>query len=156
MKKKEKIMIIVLIVIAIVAVVFAVNRNKGSQTNEVATENTNQIVEKYVQVLQDGTKLNTSEKLSKTKTVEGLEFKNIQLTNQGGQTVLLADVTNTNSTATQIMLVDVIILDDAGKEIGKVGGIVAPLSPGRTTQFNASTTMDYANAADFKIVKKSE
>ena len=49
---------------------------------------------------------------------------------------------------------DVIILDEKGNELGKVGGIVSPLEPSGTTQFNSSMTIDYSNAYDFKIVKK--
>ena len=41
----------------------------------------------------------------------------MQLTEQGSQTVLLADVTNTSSTATDLQLVDVTLLDKEGKEI---------------------------------------
>ena len=161
MKSSEKKVILLLIIVLIVVIVVAVKRNnKGEvekpKTTQIATETEQkeeEPKEKYVEVLEDGTKLNTSETLKTAKMVEGLEFKNIQLTNKDGQSVLLADVTNTKETATEIMLVNVIILDDAGEEIGKVGGIIAPLAPGATTQFNTSTTMDYANAADFKIEK---
>ena len=78
----------------------------------------------------------------------------MQLTEQGSQTVLLADVTNTGSTATDIQLVDVTLLDKEGKEIITIGGIIAPLQPGASTQFNSSMTLDYANTYDFKITLK--
>ena len=38
------------------------------------------------------------------------------------------------------------------KEIVKLGGIISPLQLGEKTQFNMSTTLDYANSYDFKIV----
>ena len=78
----------------------------------------------------------------------------MQLTEQGSQTVLLADVTNTSSSATDMKLVDVTLLDKNGKEIVKVGGIISPLQPGAKTQFNTSMTLDYANTYDFKITLK--
>ena len=153
MKKKEKRMILILLVvlvIAIVAFLISRNANKGNKGTENNTTEENTAVEEFVEVLEDGTKLNTSEQLSKTKQVGAYKFENMQLTEQGSQTVLLADVTNTSSSATDLQLVDVTLLDKDGKEIIKVGGIISPLQPGAKTQFNTSMTLDYANTYDFK------
>lgn len=157
MKKKEKRMILILLVvlvIAIVAFIISKNANKGNKGTENNTTEENTAVEEFVEVLEDGTKLNTSEQLSKTKQVGAYKFENMQLTEQGSQTVLLADVTNTSSSATDLQLVDVTLLDKDGKEIIKVGGIISPLQPGAKTQFNTSMTLDYANTYDFKITLK--
>lgn len=151
MKKKEIILITILILFLIIIICVNVGKNKKN-TDIVKTDEVEE--EKYVDVLSDGTKLNKSEKLNNEKNVDGLVFTNIQLTNKSGQTVLLADVKNTNKTSTSMMLVDVIILDKNGNELGKVGGIISPLETGETTQFNTGMTKDYANAYDFKIVKK--
>ena len=155
MKRKEKRMILILLVVLIIAIViFAIskNSNKNKGNENIAEENNT--TEEFVQVLEDGTKLNTSEQLSKTKQVGNYKFENMQLTEQGSQTVLLADVTNTGSTATDIQLVDVTLIDKEGKEIVTVGGIISPLQPGASTQFNSSMTLDYANTYDFKITLK--
>lgn len=157
MKKKEKRMILILLVvlvIAIVAFIISKNANKGNKGTENNTTEENTAVEEFVEVLEDGTKLNTSEQLSKTKQVGAYKFENMQLTEQGSQTVLLADVTNTSSSATDLQLVDVTLLDKEGKEIITVGGIISPLQPGAKTQFNTSMTLDYANTYDFKITLK--
>ena len=157
MKKQEKRMILILLavlVIAIVAFIISKNANKGNKGTENNTTEENTAVEEFVQVLEDGTKLNTSEQLSKTKQVGAYKFENMQLTEQGSQTVLLADVTNTSSSATDLQLVDVTLLDKEGKEIITVGGIISPLQPGAKTQFNTSMTLDYANTYDFKIELK--
>ena len=157
MKKKEKRMILILLVvlvIAIVAFLISRNANKGNKGTENNTTEENTAVEEFVEVLEDGTKLNTSEQLSKTKQVGAYKFENMQLTEQGSQTVLLADVTNTSSSATDLQLVDVTLLDKDGKEIIKVGGIISPLQPGAKTQFNTSMTLDYANTYDFKVTLK--
>ena len=146
--------LLVVLVIAIVAFIISKNANKGNKGTENNTTEENTAVEEFVQVLEDGTKLNTSEQLSKTKQVGAYKFENMQLTEQGSQTVLLADVTNTSSSATDLQLVDVTLLDKEGKEIITVGGIISPLQPGAKTQFNTSMTLDYANAYDFKIVIK--
>ena len=155
MKKKEKRMILILLVVLIIAIIaFVINKNSNKNKENENTAEENNTTEEFVQVLEDGTKLNTSEQLSKTKQVGNYKFENMQLTEQGSQTVLLADVTNTGSTATDIQLVDVTLLDKEGKEIVTVGGIISPLQPGASTQFNSSMTLDYANTYDFKITLK--
>ena len=151
MKPKEKRMILILLVILIIAIIiFAVNKNKKDEN----TAEGNNVVEEFVQVLEDGTRLNTSTKLNEMKKFEGLEFGNIQLTNSNGQSVLLADVKNTTQAETGLMLVNVTLIDKNGNELGTVGGIISPLKPGESKQFNTSMTIDYANAYDFKITKK--
>ena len=159
MKKKEKRMILILLVILIIAIVIFVvskNLNKESKTNEngSTTQQENTEPEEFVQVLEDGTKLNTSTELKKEKQLGNYKFENMQLTTQDNQTVLLADVTNTGSNKTDIQLVDVTLLDKDGNEIITVGGIISQLEPGEKTQFNTSMTLDYANTYDFKITLK--
>ena len=159
MKKKEKRMILILLVILIIAIVIFVvskNVNKGNNVNEngSTTQQENTEPEEFVQVQEDGTKLNTSTELKKEKQVGNYKFENMQLTTQDNQTVLLADVTNTGSNKTDIQLVDVTLLDKDGKEIITVGGIISQLEPGEKTQFNTSMTLDYANTYDFKITLK--
>ena len=156
MKKNEKRMILILLaVLAIVIIALVINKNakKENKENKAETAN-NTVTEEFVQVLEDGTKLNTSEQLNKTKQVGAYKFENMQLTEQGSQTVLLADVTNTSSSATNMQLLDVTLLDKNGKEIVTIGGIISPLQPGAKTQFNTSMTLDYANTYDFKITLK--
>ena len=154
MKKQEKRMILILLIILVIVVIifFATRGEKQENISENTEDNT--VVEEFVQVLDDGTKLNTSTKLNETKTVDGLEIGNIQLTNQNDQTVLLADVTNNSGKATDVILIDIILLDKQGNELGIVGGIISPLAIGETTQLNTSMMIDYANAYDFKIVIK--
>ena len=154
MKKKEKKMILIIIVVGIIVVggIFLLTRPKTENNANGAEEN--KVVEEFVQVLEDGTKLNTSTKLSETKTINGLEIGNIQLTNQNNQSVLLADVKNNSGKDTEVMLIDIILLDKNGQELGKAGGIIGDLKAGETTQLNASTMIDYANAYDFRLVAK--
>ena len=153
MKSNEKKMIAILLVILLISIIIVVvNKNKKVSKSEDTEENST--VEEFVQVLDDGTKLNTSTKLNEAKEVNGLKFENIQFTEKNGQSVLLANVTNNSGKETKFTLVDVILYDKNGNEIAKVGGIVSPLQPGAKTQFNSSMTLDYANAYDFKIIIK--
>ena len=150
MKKKEKKMILILVIVSIliIGVIWLVTRPKKEKIVE------NEVVEEFVQVLDDGTKLNISSKLQEEKTINGLKIGNIQLTEKNGQLVLLADVTNPTEKDSEIFLIDIILYDKTGKEIATVPGIVSPIKAGGKTQLNAGITEKYANAYDFKVVKK--
>ena len=159
MKNNEKKGLIILAVVAIViiGVIFLITRPKtesNTNTNAGSITEENKTVEEFVQNLDDGTKINTSTKLNETKTVNGLKIGNIQLTNKNNQSILLADVENTSGKDTPVMLIDIILIDKNGNELGKVNGIIGDLKAGAKTQLNTSTMIDYANAYDFKIVVK--
>lgn len=155
MKSNEKkgLIILILVAIIIIAIIFFATRGKKENKNTDDTAN-NVPVEEFVQVLENGTKLNTSTKLNEMKKFNGLEFGNIQFTNQNGQSVLLADVKNASGKSTELQLVDIILIDKDGKEIVTIGGIIVPLQDGESTQFNTSTTLDYSNAYDFQVKAK--
>ena len=155
MKKKEKrgLLILIIIAIAIITTLAIIANRKGKEVNSDATEE-NEVVEEFVQVLEDGTKLNTSTKLSETKIVDGLKIGNIQLTMQNGQSVLLADAENDTGKDIDIMLLDIILLDKNGNELTTIAGIVGDLKAGEKQQLNSSVTSDYANAYDFRVVIK--
>lgn len=159
MQKKEKRMIAILLIILIIAIaVFVINNNKNKENGKNAeNENTayeNEDPEEFVQVLEDGSKINTSEELNKTKQIGTYKFENIQLAEQNNQTVLLANVTNTGNKATEMQLLDITLLNKNGEEIITIGGIIEALEPGANTQFNSSMTLDYTNVYDFKITLK--
>ena len=150
MKKKEAIFILFLIAIVVAIIVMgAVKNNKGKKANEKEGEN-----KVNYEVLEDGTKLNKSSKVNEDKTYNGLKFSNIQLTENGDLTSLVADVTNTTSTATSdFTMVDLTFYDESGNSLGSTIGLIKPLAAGETTQLNASLTLDYANAYDLKITE---
>lgn len=158
MKKKEKQMIAILIVVTIIiiAIVYFVTRsnktNNGKNNNQL--EDSNKVVEEYVQLLDDGTKLNTSTKLNETKNVNGLSIGNIQLTMNGGETTLLADVTNNTGRDLGITAIDIVLLDKEEKEIVTIGGMIGNVKNSESVKLQAGTTLDFANAYDFKVVVK--
>ena len=152
MSKKEKrgLLILIIVAIAIIVTLVIILNVRGKKSNNDAEEN--EVVEEFVQVLEDGTKLNTSTKLSETKIVDGLKIGNIQLTMQNGQSVLLADAENDTGKDIDIMLLDIILLDKNGNELTTIAGIVGDLKAGEKQQLNSSVTSDYANAYDFRVV----
>ena len=154
MKRNEKKWILVLVAITVLLIIVLIVKNSKK---EVTKENSKQLganTQEYVQVLENGTKLNTSTKLKETKMLDSLEIGNIQLTNKNGQSVLLADVKNTGSMETQVMLINIVLLDETGTEIATVPGIISPLKVGESTQLNTSMQQDYVGIYDFRVVKK--
>ena len=156
MKKKEKQMILFLIVVGVIilGIIYFVTRPKEEEgtVNDVAEQN--EVVEEFVQVLEDGSKLNTSTKLNETKNVDGLEIGNIQLSMVGGETTLFADVKNNTGSDLGVTAIDIILLDKNEEEIVTIGGVIGDVKAGESVRLEASTTLDFANAYDFKVVIK--
>lgn len=154
MKKNEKRMILILLVILIIAIIiFIVNKNK-KENNKEENINDNITTEEFVEVLEDGTKANTSKELKRKKEIEGLEITNIQLTEREGQTVLLANITNSTEKDTEVIGINIVILDKKGEEIVKIPGAIPPLKTRETKQLNIGITEDYANAYNFRVEKQ--
>lgn len=151
MRKGEKYWILGLIILTAIILIIVTTKNSKSKKEE---SNINETQERYTQVLEDGTKLNISNKLNETKTVGNLTIGDIQLTNKNGQSILLANVTNNGSTETKVMLIDIVLYNKAGEKIATIPGIISPLKAGETTQLNTTTQQDYTNAYDFEIIQK--
>ena len=147
MKKSEiKMIVIILIVGLIVIGVMLATRGtnkKGEETTE--TE------ESYTEVLEDGTRINTSEKTKKTKTVEGLEISNLQITEKDNVTIMLGTITNKGKETKEDITLKIKILDRNGKEITTVENYIGKLEVGKSTQLNTSTTYDYADMYDYEV-----
>ena len=89
------------------------------------------------------------------KEYKGLKIGNIQLTNDGNKTQLIADVKNETPNNMQAMLIKVVLYDKNGNEIAKLSGRISPIKAGETMQFSTSAMIDYANAYDFKIIENN-
>ena len=153
MKKNEKRMIVILVAIIIIVFIVAIIV-KNMSKNKAVEENNTQSEEEFVNILEDGTRLNTSDKLHETKIIDGMEITNFQLTEKDNVTLLLGTVTNTSDTTKGDYPVDVKIIDKEGNEIITIAAYIGSLEPGESTQFNTSATFDYANAYDFSVTKK--
>jgi len=156
MIKKENRILIILALLLIGIIIFVINKNKDNDVNSnnntlSLTENK---IEEFVEVLDDGTKVNTSTKLRETKTVEGLTVGNISFAYKNEKSQVIADVVNNTNSRTPLMEVTIILFDKNGKEISKMNGLIGKLEPGETTQLDMGTTADVSNAYDFIIVKK--
>lgn len=130
------------------------NNNSVTQQNNVAGPAENTLVENYVKVQNDGTKVNQSEELKKMKTVDGLEISNIQLTEKGNLSVLIADVKNNTDTVRGDFGVKITLIDKDGKDMITLDGYIDKVEAGETVKMETSATTQLTNAYDFKIVKK--
>ena len=158
MNKNSKIIIAIIAVWIILLIGIALfknigknNKNENMQT-EVTEENTTQ--EEFVQKLEDGSKLNISEKLKEERKLGNLEIKNIQLREEGKITTLIADVENPTKVKTEKKKVKVEILDKQGNVITELKGIIDPIEANGKAQINMAVTADVANAYDFKVSKR--
>ncbi len=155
-KKKQGIRIIDIVLIIIIAIVIIIvakkiiSNKKAKENNQIQNTET----EQYVTVLDDGTKLNNSSKITENKKLQGLEITNTQITYNDGVTNLLANVKNTTKSNIDMQEVTIVLLDENGKELYQMPGIIEAVKAGETIQFNSSITADFANAYDFKIMKK--
>ena len=175
MKKKELIYIIALIVIVVLVIVGVSNSKKnktGSQQNTKKTEQSQTAQEetsdtgaarikgdtkKYAKQEQDGSKVNTSQKMLEDRQYKNLKITNSRLTEINGITTLLADVENIGSTATTDMtLFDIVFVDEEDNELSTLVGSIIPLEPGQKTQLNAGITEDIAGAYTYRIIEHQE
>ncbi len=164
MRKEEKIMIAVLVVIMLIVIIFAVTRKNNNDTKNVnsvisaspnISEGVSESDEEYVDISKDGTKVNTSEALATNKTVRNVEFSSIQLAQKNGQTVLVADIQNTGTEASEMFAVNITLLNEQGQDVVTVGGIVTALGAGESSEFQANMTLDFANVYDFRVEEKT-
>ena len=160
--KKSLIIFIVVLIIIVLLIYFITSKKQKKQQEQI-----NQLIEQsqeltitdsnlaeYVKETNDGTKINISPKINETKTIDGLEITNIQITSSNGVTTLIADVKNNTDTATALKNVLVKFLDQNGKELVSVNGIIMPLEIGQSTKLNVSLSSNYVTAYDISIVNK--
>ena len=142
--------IILLVIIVLVVIFVSVRKTEG----ENVVGGNEEIENMYSQTLEDGTKINTSSKLKETRMIDEIKIENIQLTNKDGQGALIADVTNTGSEKSEVILLNITLYNEAGEEIGTLPGVISPLDAGETAQLNTNMQEDYTNIYDVKIEKK--
>lgn len=154
--KKKVIIIVILILLVILGVgcYFAINNtqeNKEQNNEELIPPTQNVVVEEFVEVQENGIKNNTSSKLKETKTYKGMEIKDIEYYMSNGQTYLEANVVNNSGKDVETTVVEIIVYDKEGSELVRMGGVINEVKNGETTKLSCATTLDFANAYDFKI-----
>lgn len=110
----------------------------------------------YVQVLEDGTKQNTSSKLLEPKEINGIEITNISLTESNNLTKLSGTITNKTDKKIDEHKINIIFVNKEGEELTILETYVKSLEPGESTILSSSTTFDYSNAYDIKLTEVIE
>ena len=157
MNKNERRGIMVIIVALIIVIIVAINlilpkeeQKKGK--NEEQKENTK--VEEYAVELEDGTRVNTSNKLKEDKEFNGLRISNISIEEKENETTVQADVINQTMEGQGDYGIYLIIKDNQGNEIKKIAGYINYVEANEKTKLKIKTSYDFANAYDFDIEKQ--
>ena len=165
MKKHEGILLAIVIAVFTVIIIILLSGGNKEQapaqagqaqttsSSSSAKVDTNKIPDNLenAKLVNDYQKLNTSTKMQETKTINGLEINDVQLTSKDNVTTMLATVTNkTNQTAGDFA-VKLTMQDKDGNTITEAHGYISKIEPGQTTQLNISKTSDFANAYDYTI-----
>lgn len=152
---------VAIILIIVLLVVKGGNKNPVDNTQNNVNQNTvsnvtnnNSVTEEFVEKQENGSKVNTSEQLKKTKTIDGLEISNIRLVENAGLSQIVADVKNPTSTTKGDFDIVITAVDKNGNKIAELSGFIDKVAAGKTVQLNASVTTDIANAYDFTVEKK--
>lgn len=151
MRKNEKKTLLITIIVGVIIIGGLILWTNSRKAKPTSGNETNTNTEEFVEVLEDGSKLNKSEEFSKTKKLDGLEIRDIQFREIGGITTLLATVENKSGKAVEKRWIKVDVLDKSGNTITTVRGIINAMNAGETTQLNMGVTADVANAYDFKV-----
>ena len=154
MNKNEKRWIVLLVAVLVIAVVLIVGLSMSgnkqdttigqSQTQGTTGTQTGDESSDYA------TRVNTNEDFNSTKTYNDLEISNIQLSENNGTSILLADVTNKGDSTHEQETVKITIVGEDDSET-TVNAIIGTIEPGETIKLNTSMTADVVNAKDFKI-----
>ena len=154
--------VIVVIMIGILLILKGIPKSENNNKNETEkntieyedNQEVNEFTEKYVEELEDGTKLNISNKLNETKMLEGLKISNIQLTYKNGMSIIIADVENTTNGDIGLTPINLKLYDEQGNILETLDGLISEVKSGEKTQLNIGISSDYANAYDISIEKK--
>lgn len=163
MKENEKRGILILIILAIVVVVVLVmifrpgkNKNIANNpgTNQGQISGGNGQGEDYIKTNVEGEKVNTSEKINSTKDVGEFTLSNVSLKETNGETILSCRITNKSGRDQGGFFGNIVLIDKANKEIGKIPVKVSDMKAGETREIEAGITENYAsNAYDYRLEK---
>lgn len=148
---KKLLIFLALIIIVIVVVVVVVVNNRGNSEggSQVGEQGQTQFYRE-----EEGTKINTSKELSKTKEFEGLEISNVSLTEFEDNSTFTATLTNKTDGVSGDFFLDLKFVDKDNNEIATISCKVDPVDPGQSIELNASATASLANAYDYSIAKQ--
>ena len=148
-KKRKYIIIAVVVIIVAVLAIGIITSKMGNKSEEAQKE------ESIVEIKDDGTVQNKSNKVKEDREIKGFKVTNIDLIKDtNGNTILTADVTNETGKNQKGFLVEIILLDKEGKELGRIPGAIIETEAGETIELRSEITEDYINAYDIKLIER--
>lgn len=166
MKKSELKVVAVIALILILLLIWAIvwkntNGEKEQEPIQIAQTNINeqkqeqtQIIEEFVQIQEDGTKVNTSNKLKEVKEIDGLRVRNISLETKANETILTARVENPSNETKGDYGIEIIAKDKDGNELKTINGYMNSIEAQGTSTLKIKTSFDFANTYDIELKKQ--
>lgn len=169
MIRKDNIVKIILAMVLIVGAIVLLLNNR-IKTNENSNENLNElnvlnteyvqneenILNPYVEELEDGQIKNNSPELKEEKKFRQISISNIDfIYNPGNKmTTITADLSNTGTEEQIQEIVALKIIGQNGKEIAVIDALIPNIKVGETRILRCSATANLSNATNFEIVEK--
>lgn len=144
---RGKLLLICLIVVIVLVVIIV---NVAKKDEDVKN---NSDTSELITTTEDGTKTNTSSKLNETKTYNGLEITNINITEKGGVAQITAVVTNNTGISVEEGPLTINVKDKEGNVLQKVGAYAGSMKDGESRMINASINMDISNIYDLEVTE---
>ena len=166
MKKNELKVVAVIALILILLLIWAIvwkntNGEREQEPIQIAQTNINeqkqeqtQIIEEFVQIQEDGTKVNTSNKLKEVKEIDGLRVRNISLETKANETILTARVENPSNETKGDYGIEIIAKDKDGNELKTINGYMNSIEAQGTSTLKIKTSFDFANTYDIELKKQ--
>lgn len=169
MIRKDNIVKIILAIVLIVGSIvlllnnrIKVDKNNNKNLNELNVLNTEyvqseeNIVNPYVEELEDGQIKNNSPELKEEKQFRQINISNINfIYNPGNKmTTIIADLENVGTEEQIQEIVALKIIGQNGEEIVTVDALIPNIKVGETRILRCSATANLSNATNFEIVEK--
>lgn len=148
--ERKQVFIMISVMVVIILILFVIKVVSGNK-DESQSAQSNVQNEAYVEKQEDGTKVNTSNKLKETKKLGDLEFSNIRLTSKNGESYLTATVKNVGGSKAGDEFVTITVVDDQGSILTSVDAYLGTIQAGAETTLSSKTSSDFANAYDFTV-----
>ena len=169
MIRKDNIVKIILAMVLIVGPIVLLLNNR-IKTNENSNENLNEvnsfnteyiqneenIVNPYVEELEDGQIKNNSPELKEEKKFRQINISNIDFVYNPGNkiTTITADLSNTGTEEQIQEIVALKIIGQNGEEIVTIDALIPNIKVGETRILRCSATANLSNATNFEILEK--
>jgi cytoskeletal protein RodZ len=146
--------IIILVIIAVLVTILVVTiNNQNNQKIKDLTENSNKDTINY-QTVGDNTKVNTSDEVTKTQTVEEVTIENSKIVYENGISKITSKVTN-NAIAKDNLRFTIKAVANDGSTIAQTIGYVGKIGANETKYIDSNITADLANAKSilYEVIK---